>query len=448
LVNSHAESSAARTPADRPFAWWEWAGVLLLLAGLTWFGRHTLDRSALWAELQPDGRYKGRMTDFGVYARAGWAVFAGEDPYAVADDNDWHFVYPPPAAILFVPFADPPAGHDRTGFSPYALGVAVWYAVSVLLMAVAAHLFAGAVLPDARRWSRRWWYARLLPFDLCLTGIGHTLGRGQVNILLLALLAGMFVAATRRRQAAAGFWLATAAALKVIPAVMGLFFLARREWRAAAASLVGAAVLFLGVPSLVWGPGGAVEMNRRMIDAVLLPGLANEGDTTRAEELTNHTATDSQSFQAVIHNWRHPHRDTRPAVADPQAKLVHWVIVLAMLLTTAWAGFRAPRDAPTQLVVFGCIGIVMMLATPVSHTHYYILAFPLIAGLIARDLAARPWAALPRLTVLLPLTAWAIATTLPLVPGPLCLAFRDFGLGTAATAALWGWGIAVAVRGK
>jgi len=229
---------------------------------------------------------------------------------------------------------------------------------------------------------------------------------------------------------------------------MGLFCLGRREGRSAAASLVGAAVLFLAVPAVVWGPSGAVRMNRRMIDAVLLPGLANEGDTSRAEELTNHTATDSQSFQAVIHNWRHPNRDARPATADPEAKLAHWGIVLAMLLVTAGAGFRAARDAPTQLVVFGCAAVIMMLATPVSHLHYYLLAFLLVAGLIFRDLAGRPRAAIPRLAVLLSLVGWAVATTLPLIPDPLCLAFRDFGLGTAATVGLWAWGTAVAVRSR
>jgi len=100
---------ATRSPADRPLYWWEALGVLFLLCAVVWFGHLTLYRSAYW----------GRMTDFGVYARAGWAVATGEDPYAVADDNNWHFVYPPPAALLFVPFADPPAGHDRTGYIAY-----------------------------------------------------------------------------------------------------------------------------------------------------------------------------------------------------------------------------------------------------------------------------------------------------------------------------------------
>src|SRR6185437_8984662 len=46
-------------------------------------------------------------TDFQVYARAAWAVRAGEDLYAVTDNNGWHYIYPPPFAILLAPLADP-----------------------------------------------------------------------------------------------------------------------------------------------------------------------------------------------------------------------------------------------------------------------------------------------------------------------------------------------------
>ena len=93
------------------------------------------------------------------------------------------------------------------------------------------------------------------------------------------------------------------------------------------------------------------------------------------------------------------------------------------------------------------IAIIMLLATPVSHMHYYVLACPLVMGLIARDLVKRPTAAVPRLPVLLPLIAWTVATTLPLFPDPLFRQFRDFGLGTAATFALWLWGTVIAIRG-
>src|SRR6266704_1075123 len=37
---------------------------------------------------------ESRLTDVGCYLRAGWAVRAAKDPYAVTDIHYWHFAYP------------------------------------------------------------------------------------------------------------------------------------------------------------------------------------------------------------------------------------------------------------------------------------------------------------------------------------------------------------------
>src|SRR5476651_1099388 len=56
-----------------------------------------------------------RMTDFGVYLRAGWAVRSGADLYQVTDNNWWHYIYPPAFAVMMAPLADAPAGEPRDG---------------------------------------------------------------------------------------------------------------------------------------------------------------------------------------------------------------------------------------------------------------------------------------------------------------------------------------------
>src|SRR5207248_5862469 len=63
--------------------------------------------------------------------------------------------------------------------------------------------------------TRRWWYARVVPVCVCLGAVGFTLGRGQVNLLVVALVAGAFAAAVAGRRAASGAWIAGAVALKV-----------------------------------------------------------------------------------------------------------------------------------------------------------------------------------------------------------------------------------------
>ena len=49
-----------------------------------------------------------RMGDLDVFLRAAWAVRAGENPYQIADDNGWHYCYPPLVALLLTPLADAP----------------------------------------------------------------------------------------------------------------------------------------------------------------------------------------------------------------------------------------------------------------------------------------------------------------------------------------------------
>src|SRR5690242_1882652 len=65
-----------------------------------------------------------RKGDLNVFLRAGWAVRAGADLYAVTDDNGFHYHYPPLLAILAAPLADAPSGYNRAGLLPYSVSVA------------------------------------------------------------------------------------------------------------------------------------------------------------------------------------------------------------------------------------------------------------------------------------------------------------------------------------
>lgn len=419
---------------DRRLTRWDRVGLGLLVLGLVAFGVVVEIRSAFQS---------ARKTDFGVYARAGWAIRGGWDIYEVFDDRGWHYCYPPPFAVLMVPLADPPTIlTDRTGYLPFAVSVGIWYVLSLAFAGYAAHAFAGAVLPDAVRGSRRWWYARTVPLLVCAGGIGFTLARGQVNTLVVALVAGMFAASVRGRTVAAGAWLAGAIALKVIPGLLLLYPVVRREWRAAIGLAAAGVVLFGVIPVAVWGIDGAVKANLRIVDTVLKPGTTGGGDQTRAKELTDATATDSQTIQAVIHNLRHPDRATRPAQADRATKLAHWGIGGFLTLLTAVVAWRRLGPAPgEQLVFLGCLNVLMLLVTPVSHMHYYAMAMPLVAGLWLRGLANRPDAVSAGAGTVWVLVAWGVLTAVPLFPWELTSWMRDTGTGVFATAGLWAVGL-------
>jgi hypothetical protein len=421
-------------PAARPLSRWELAAVLLLGSLVVGFGYLTVRRAAYTFP---------RMTDQGVYARAAWAVRDGGDPYAVTDEHGWHYTYPPFFVLLFTPLADPPPGADRFGYLPFAAAVAVWYGLNVVFAAAAVHLLAVAALPDARPGSRRWWYARLIPFDVCLPAVGYTLGRGQANVVVVVLLAAGFLAAVRRRGFASGVWVAAAACVKVIPGLLVLFPLLRGRWREWLGVLAGGVLFLLVIPALVWGPRGAVGMNETFLREVVFPGLTNRGSKSREPELIGTKNTDSQAFHAVVHALRHPDRATRPTNSDGLSKAIHYLIGLGMIGATGWAWRRAaPQGGVGQLLLFGCLCVIMIHLAPASHMHFYAFALPLVAGLVADDLRRHPGRAVPTPPVLAGLLTWTALTAVPLLDTwPLALKLRDFGLAVGATVGLWGWGV-------
>ena len=239
-----------------------------------------------------------------------------------------------------------------------------------------------------------------------------------MNTLVAALIAAMFLAWVAGRKLASGMWLAAAAAVKVVPAFLVLFPLLHRDRRVLLGGALGAVLLLGGLPACFFGVGGTVREYEKFVDQVITPGTTGEGDQTRAKELTHTTATDSHSFQAVIHNWRNANPKARPLDADTLTRLAHWAIIGVMTAMTLGIGWRNRGAGPAdQLVLLGCLVLVMVLAAPVSHIHHYAMALPAICGLWLKGLADRPGHAWPTAGLAVPLLAWCVATGLPLLAG-------------------------------
>jgi alpha-1,2-mannosyltransferase len=407
-----------------------------------------------------------RMTDAGVYLRAAWAVRSGDDLYHIADDNDWHYNYPPLLAILLTPLADAPAGVARDGLLPYYISVALWFALNLACVLVAVHWLARTLEEfDVRRSMfsvvnqdlehrtsnvehrtsnielpspscREWWTHRLVPLLICLPPVAHTLLRGQVNLLLLMLIAGMLRSLARGRNGQGGMWLAGAICLKIIPAFLLLFPLWRRDWRFLAGCTAGLFVGLVLIPLAALGPQRTVECYEELADGVILPGLTHNGDPTRAKELTDVTGTDSQSFVAVWHNTLYPDRATRPNHAAPwlrRAALGAGGILAFMTLWVWQRRLRRPIDteAAETYLAWGALILVMLFSSPVSHLHYHCLCLPVVMGLLA----------------LFPPQGWLrwgwwgfsciflTAQTLPHIPE--LTPCRDFGLAMYSALLLW-----------
>jgi hypothetical protein len=423
------------SPGDRPLYRYERVGLGAL--GLFLVGFLTL------VEIRSAFLSGNRHTDLGVFLRAGWAVRSGADLYQVTCDNGWHYVYPPAFAVTMVPLADAPKYEPRQWMLPYPVSVALWTVFNVLVVGWTVHTFAKHALPGTAPGTRRWWFARLIPIYICLGGVGFTISHGQVNVLVVGLVAGLFAASVAGRSIRSGAWLAAAITLKVIPGLLLLDPLIRRDWRAFRGVAVGLLIGLAAIPLLGLGFDGTVSAYRSFLDRVLIPGSLSAGNEQMGGELTNVAATDSQSFLSAIHNNLYPDRSSQPATASAETRLVHWgvvgVLVTAIGITAVRRGVTEPVD---RLILLGLLTLVMLHATPVSHMHYYAFGLPLAAGLWLKGLSERPGEVWPGWKSAGPLIAWGIATALPLLDGALFETLRHRGFGPAVSVGLIEVGIA------
>jgi hypothetical protein len=452
---------------------WEWGLVALFFAGWALFGLVVEKRGAFMHR---------RMGDLGCYLRAGYAVRRGGDQlYNYVCDNNWHYNYPPLFGILMAPLADPPArdvslaGAGTLGllgtpggagpllaasaltanptplepdvppiipYVPYPVSVAFFYVFSLFCLAAAVHALAAA-LERSSRWAvvrdgpagtRRWWGLRLWPVLICLPPIGHTLVRGQANLLLLALVCGLTAAVIRGRRFRAGLYLAGAICLKIFPAYLLLVPLWRRDGRCLTGCAVG---LFVGLalaPALAFGPTRAIKRYEELAQVLLGPALRVGGDQTRAKELIEVTATDSQSFLATIHNTLHLDRNRRPSEASPAVRRAHLALVGLFTLLTLAAARRRPESGLDVTFFVGALTVIMILASPVCHTHYFTLSLPLVMGLLARESERRGstevgWGLVALFAV------QVVGNVLPLLP--VFEVLKDAGLAMYTALALW-----------
>jgi hypothetical protein len=377
---------------------------------------------------------KRPMTDLQVYLRAAWAVRTGNDLYAITDENKWHYHYPALFAILMVPLANTPAGeHQEWWHLRMHESVFIWHFFTLLCLIVSAHWLASALeekstnpeLRAQRRYGPRWWALRVWPVLACIAPVSQTLLRGQVNLLVLALMCAMLAAALRGQSWRAGLWLAGAICVKLIPAFLLLYPLRRRDWRWLGGCTAGLAVGLALIPAVVLGPRQAWDYTVEWSDVFLRPVLNRGGDHARDKELVQATATDSQSPLRVIHFAIYPDLATRPADAAPWVRHAHWLIGGLLTLGILWSMGRRNLVGSELVIGIGAISIVMLMLSPVCHQHYLCLLLPSVAGLLVWGWENRGATWLPPvLLVFLPVMS--LSMSVPFIPG--MGALRDHGL--------------------
>jgi len=420
---------------------WERRGLILLIFSVIPLGAYAVYRNSAMDR---------RMGDARIFFRAAWAVRAGEDIYDVTDQVA-HYCYPALLAIVLTPLANP--GFDVPAALPYTVSLGIWYVFGVLCLIYGVHVLARALehgssdrgIRAQPRYCRRWWALRLWPLLVCLPPIGHTLMRGQVNLLVLAIFCAALAAVLHGHRFRAGLWLSWSIVVKIIPAFLLLFPLVRRDFRFMVACGVGLVIGLLVIPAATFGPERAWLDNWKLAEVLLLPGLGMGTDQSRAKELITVTGTDSQSILAVLHNTLHPQRQGRPDFASAGVRLFSHIIggIMTCVAIVAWrrrrhiAKERGRPDGAHTVIFLGLLILNMLYWSPVCHLHYFCLSLPLVMGLLLAAWESPAGSPGKVATILLWLYPFA---NLPAhFPGLEVL--RDGGLAFYASLSLWVLGV-------
>ena len=359
--------------------------------------RVTFSALALWGlmlvvfTLWLQGWWADNSLDIDVYWEAGQRMLhGGAKLYAEPEDpanNVGIFIYPPLFAVLFSPIT----------LLPRWLGYALWGTIELALIAFGfrtTRRLCGITDPKQARF-----FYLLMTVGL-LGAIWTNLQEGQVNMLVVSLLAAGLWQLEQKRDVRGGLLLAVATHLKIIPIVLLPLLIAQKRFKAAGL-MAGGIVLLWFAPLLFSVPNYGVvdgfkantQLSVDYVENVASPRMSKQS----AYSLGGSRAPNN-SLSAVMRRWFSEgsslslNRDDRSPLWFEAPEFVYkWTGLavaallggLAMLL--AWYRREQPR-ARTAAIGLGLLSAA--LANVLFWPHHLCLEL-LVIGPLAAAVAGR-----------------------------------------------------------
>jgi alpha-1,2-mannosyltransferase len=279
-----------------------------------------------------------------------WTDGTGEIYDYLLPRTKYGFTYPPFAALAMLPMA--------------LIGWHVAIVISLMLTVVSAVAVIYALVePLARRRGWDTWFVVAVAccFAAVFEPMRETLLFGQVNAILLALVAADVLLLVRYNRSIAGVGIGIATAIKLTPGIFIVYLIITKRFRAAAVAsgTTLAATVFAGAVA----PDASREF---WTDALW--------NTSR---VGSQSFVSNQSLNGLVYRWNEE---------DP-TKLAWVALVLAVMAVWAWRSRRAVRFGD-EATGFALTGIVGVLVSPITWVHHLVWVMPALILMVDRGMAA------------------------------------------------------------
>ena len=293
--------------------------------------------------------------------RHGSALY-GDDWFATQIDGTvLPFTYPPIAAVIFTPL---------TWVSLDTASI-VLTIVSALLLTVSLTLVLSRLgVTLALGYGPQWWRRAVVATALVAAAISldaeplwANFDFGQVNVVLMTLVLADCL--PRRTPWPRGLLLGVAVAMKLTPAVFVLYFLVRRDGRAALTTTASFLATTLAGFAMAWSDSWQYWTHT----------------VTNTERIGGAATNTNQNVAGAL---------ARLPLGEHQRSALWMLAGLLVLTLTVWAARRVLRPTPLAsdgepVLALICIALFGLVVSPVSWSHHWVWMLPavLVTGVLS-----------------------------------------------------------------
>jgi alpha-1,2-mannosyltransferase len=332
------------------------AGLALVIGGLL---------SGLFFASKSSNNPNAYSNDFNVYYHAAREIISGHDPYSHSLGDWTPYIYPPLLAELAVPLA----------VLPLPLAAYLWFLINAASITLAAYLSVTLLSENtvggaqqSRHSDADIWReviaagAILMVFRFVL----DTLNLGQVNGLLAALAVAHIYLYSRGRRTLSAIVLAIAISIKLTPALLLVYHLAklRLKFAIACAGILVAVTIASLLPFGLSGADVFQTFLRR---------------TVKNEQGYDFSYSGNQSVRGAVARFRFSNED--PKDSEEARNTIDWATLASSVVLLSLAAFAAKRTK-NELAGAAPFFCAIVLLSPLSWKAHFVILIPAAAWLL------------------------------------------------------------------